>query len=205
MNHFKNFRLNLIRKYIIHARTNLKTGFTLIELLTSEAGQARIKPRSGFTLIELLMIMAVIGVLAGVLFVLINPAEMARRSRDAKRLGDLGIIKQSVDLALADGEELQDTAGWVSVGNDNNNFAGMTGFDVGKYLPVIPQEPINQSVHILSDCSASTDANPRSYQFNSVGGVYALRLQFESVTNCTKLNEDGNPSDYYELGTDPTL
>jgi prepilin-type N-terminal cleavage/methylation domain-containing protein len=39
----------------------------------------------GFTLLELLVVMAVIGILATVLVLAINPVEIGRRSRDSKK------------------------------------------------------------------------------------------------------------------------
>jgi len=40
----------------------------------------------GFTLIELIVVIAIIGVLAGVLLIAINPAALLAKGRDAKRI-----------------------------------------------------------------------------------------------------------------------
>ncbi|MFC1649742.1 type II secretion system protein [Patescibacteria group bacterium] len=44
------------------------------------------KNKLGFTLLELLIVMAILGILAVVIFVIINPAEMLARSRDTGRI-----------------------------------------------------------------------------------------------------------------------
>jgi len=61
----------------------LKKGFTLIELLTAKQQGGRNK---GFTLIELLIVMAILGVLAVVVLVAINPVQQLARTRDTGRI-----------------------------------------------------------------------------------------------------------------------
>ena len=46
----------------------------------------------GFTLLELLIVIAVLAVLAGVLFVALNPASRLEDSRNAKRWTDVNAI-----------------------------------------------------------------------------------------------------------------
>jgi prepilin-type N-terminal cleavage/methylation domain-containing protein len=58
--------------------------------------------KKGFTLIELLIVIAIIAILSIVVVLTLNPAEMLRRSRDSNRVSDLGIIKTSISLYLAD-------------------------------------------------------------------------------------------------------
>ncbi|HBG81525.1 TPA: hypothetical protein DDW69_01650 [candidate division CPR2 bacterium] len=56
----------------------------------------------GFTLIELLIVIGILGILAAVVALAINPAEMLRRSRDSQRISDLGTMQTAINLALAD-------------------------------------------------------------------------------------------------------
>lgn len=48
--------------------------------------------RSGFTLIELLLVMAIIGILATTIMVILNPATMLARARDSQRDSDVNSI-----------------------------------------------------------------------------------------------------------------
>jgi len=53
-------------------------------------------------LIELLIVIGVIGVLAGVLVTLIDPATQLRRGRDTQRKSDLSRIQSSIEIFRAD-------------------------------------------------------------------------------------------------------
>lgn len=168
----------------------------------------------GFTLIELLVVVAIIAILALVVLLALNPAEMARRSRDARRFSDLATTRKAVDLALADGKTLVSTGGWqtLQVTGDVANFAGMTGFDVGKYLSVVPQDPImdgtGKTQYVKSDCTLATGINDSAmkYEFNSDGVNYELRAHIESGDNCSAVKNLPTPlDDFYRLGTDPGL
>lgn len=59
-------------------------------------------PRASFTLIELLIVIAVIAVLATVVILTLNPADMLRRSRDANRLSDFNTLKQAIAMYQED-------------------------------------------------------------------------------------------------------
>src|SRR3990167_2531282 len=100
------------------------------------------KIESAFTLLEVLVTIAVISVLATVLVLAINPGEMLRRSKDSRRLSDIGTIRRAVDLALSDDQDMLATAGVIDINTstDVTNFAG-AGIDLSRYLPVIPQDP----------------------------------------------------------------
>src|SRR3989344_2310485 len=60
-------------------------------------GVSQAQPR-GFTLLELLIVIAVIVVLAGILILILNPAETLARSRDAQRIADLNSLKTALGI-----------------------------------------------------------------------------------------------------------
>lgn len=51
----------------------------------------------GFTLIELLIVIAVVGVLAGAIFVIINPSERLAQARDATRKADVRNLYHAIE------------------------------------------------------------------------------------------------------------
>ena len=73
------------------------------------------KKTSGFTLVELLIVIAVIGVLAAVILVVINPLEQIARGRDAGRINSITQIGNAMQ-AYAVGQEgafPADAATWM--------------------------------------------------------------------------------------------
>ena len=168
--------------------------------------------KKGFTLIELLVVIAIIAILALIVLLALNPAEMARRSRDTRRLSELGSIRTAIDLALADNQTLSPTTGWVNI-NRTTETTDFEGLDLSKYLSVVPQDPVYESgssesvrVMISDECShESIGKDDISYQYASDGTTYVLRARMEAEENCSILSEDGNDSDYYETGIAPGL
>lgn len=60
------------------------------------------KEQKGFTLIELLVVIGIIAILAVVVILTINPAELLRQARDSTRISDLATLKAAISLYLAD-------------------------------------------------------------------------------------------------------
>lgn len=178
------------------------------------------KQSKGFTLIELLVVVAIIAILALIVLLALNPVEMARRSRDSRRLSDLGTLRRAIDLALADGGTLPDTtgvAGYVSLNSSSsvtlfpNGAAG--DLDISKYLSVVPEDPYTSTSNpqVLGVaggvCSGATGVPGNLvYEFESNGNTYVLRTRLESEENCSAITSDGNNgSNFFEIGTDPGL
>ncbi len=58
------------------------------------------KLREGFTLIELLIVVAIIAILALTIALVLNPAEILKKSRDSQRLSDLSTMKTALGIYL---------------------------------------------------------------------------------------------------------
>lgn len=57
--------------------------------------------KKGFTLIELLIVVGILAVLATVVVLVLNPAELFKQARDARRVEDLSSIRGALNLYLA--------------------------------------------------------------------------------------------------------
>lgn len=181
------------------------------------------KKNKGFTLIELLVVVAIIAILALIALLAINPVEMARRSRDSRRLSDLGTVRRAIDLSLADGGALSGTpdAHYSKTSNsaslDPTDVTNLVGLKVGKYLSTLPQDPSYVSGDATTvqttngTCPDGTATVAKSgetgmvYRFKSDGSTYVLSSHLESTDNCGAPSGDGNDNALYEVGTQPTL
>lgn len=56
--------------------------------------------QKGFTLIELLIVIGILAILSTAMVLVINPAELLRRSRDTQRLSDLSTLKTAIGYYL---------------------------------------------------------------------------------------------------------
>ncbi len=57
--------------------------------------------KKGFTLIELVIVIAILAILAAVVVLTLNPAQLMAQARDSQRISDLGSIKSAIALYLA--------------------------------------------------------------------------------------------------------
>src|SRR3989344_6557260 len=57
---------------------------------------------NGFTLLELLIVVGILGILASVVVLVLNPAEIIKRAQDGKRLSDIGSLNDSINLFKVD-------------------------------------------------------------------------------------------------------
>jgi prepilin-type N-terminal cleavage/methylation domain-containing protein len=89
--------------------------------------------KQGFTLIELLIVIAIIGIIAAVIFVALNPLRRFQDSRDAVRWSDAGQIMEAIQVnqvddggAFIDEIENMDAGFWYMI-TDGNGGGDMGG------------------------------------------------------------------------------
>lgn len=158
-----------------------------------------------FTIPELVLVMGIIGVLASVSFVLLNPLQALKRSRDAVRFHDLNTLKSAVVLALQNGaifgsrctslSPCDSSSGTLAIDGSGYVDLNLTGF-----LNLLPRDPLASSGTFTDVLSQNV---PASYQFAHDGsGNFEIRAHLESKDNASRYEGDGgNNSNYYEVGT----
>ncbi len=172
-----------------------------------------LRATSGFTLIELLVVIGIIAILAVLITLAINPAEMQRKGRDAARLADMTGLRKAIDLSITDGKVLQGTL-TTSYSHDStqtrtaSSLTNYVGMDVSKYVSILPVDPRQTAtaVTVISDGLTQVAAGAMRYDFSSNGQYYEINTYLESVDNNDKaLNDGGNSATKYEIGTFPGL
>ncbi len=79
------------------------------------------KQVKGFTLIELLIVIGIIAILATVVILTLNPAELLRQARDSTRASDFSTLKSAISLYSADvsnpafGTSSRSAVGWCYI------------------------------------------------------------------------------------------
>jgi len=121
------------------------------------------KNKKGFTLIELLIVIAIIAILAAIIFVAIDPAKRGGQARDSQRWSEVNsilnaVLKYGVDNEVSDFSNIGITtnlqqlgtagSGCTSTGKGGGSCSGaqdacldLSSYLVGAYLSEMPQDP----------------------------------------------------------------
>ena len=88
---------------------------------------------TGFTLIELIVVVAILGIIASIVILAIDPVQMLKKSRDAKRLSDMTNIVKALNLYLLENEVYPGTTAQYGesegLTNPSCNTNNCTGWD----------------------------------------------------------------------------
>ena len=129
---------------------------------------------AGVTLLELLVVMAIMGTLAGAIVMLINPRGQIGKANDARRKSDLNQISKALEIYYQDNNSYPEhTAGGYQISG------GAWGGEWSSYMAKVP-----------ADQTAG-----RTYVYFSTGQSYYLYAYLEAANDPQMCNADGTRCD----------
>ncbi len=182
--------------------------------------------KKGFTLLELLIVIGILAILATVVALVLNPAELLRQARDSQRLSDLRTINSAIGLWVASASSTTMTpaptggnctagtgTGYGPISNTctvnasttinntgwvNINFSDIPG---GSPLSRIPLDPVNSAAYYYQYNNASTTL---TFELNA--NMESEKYKAGGAADVeTNTKDGGNNASVYEIGTDPDL
>lgn len=185
--------------------------------------------KKGFTLVELLIVVGILAVLATVVVLVLNPAQLFAQARDARRVEDLNSIRGALNLYLTtvsspdlDGGTHTICGAWAGASNASaTTFSSTTVtssisgvFTVGG----VGWVPVNQASTTGGSPLATLPRDPTNsttynYQYlcDNTNKTFELNAEMESSRYAQSGADDvestdgGNAASLYEVGNDPGL
>ncbi len=184
--------------------------------------------KKGFTLIELLIVIGIIAIMATVVVLALNPAELLKKARDSRRVSELKSINDAVALAVVQVPPLYIGAPntiYVSLPDSDPqcgswNLPTATGYtyickeasdyrksDGTGWLPINFDILPIKSFSVLPVDPVNTNANSAGLYYAYIAGSWEITAQMESSDyraggNKDLVSKDGGQTNLlYEIGT----
>ncbi len=115
--------------------------------------------KKGFTLVELLVVVAIIGLMAGIATVSVN--SVRSKARDARRVADIKQIQNALELYYSDSGTYP-AAAVAALGKDagiavsDNGFTNAAGVGTSVYLNPVPKDPDSTKAYVYPANAAPT-------------------------------------------------
>jgi len=157
--------------------------------------------KKGFTLLELLIVIGILAILSTTMILVLNPAEILRKTRDSRRMTDLVTLRDAINYYLTDvtSPSIGATAtsyNNVSISVSCTSFAG-AATSTAQTVDGTGWIPINFTSMAGGSLIPSLPLDPNPTAYNATTGRYYVYLvsannTFELVANME--------SDYYKNG-----
>jgi len=169
----------------------------------------------GFTLLELLIVIGILAILSAVTILVINPAELLRKSRDTQRISDLGAINSALAFYLVN-------TSTISMGSVSSSYSVTSTTCLGRIAVATTSQSVNSTGWLPVDLATLAvgspiskypiDPNPeysgnnqRYYAYLTDGaGKWEITANLESTyytsTDDRESKDGGNENSLYEVG-----
>ena len=183
------------------------------------------KTRKGFTLLELLIVIGILAILSTTVVLVINPAELLRKARDAQRISDLNTMKTAIayfmtedsdpgsnmgtvntsyshlattdcKAANATGDQTPTTAGWIPI-----PFNTMPG---GSPIGSLPADPNPTDVDAVPGRYYVYLVNTSDITFQLIANMESDYYSKDGAGD-VESTDGGSFDSLYEVGTDMDL
>ncbi len=192
------------------------------------------KKRKGFTLIELLIVIGILTILATVVTLILNPAELLRQARDTQRISDLSSMRSALAFYIAtvsspdlDGAQTCSSMCFYYTGASGGSAAAGCGStprhgtktatgDDDRTVDALGWIPVNfgsisggAPLAVLPIDPVDSTTYYYTYACDNTNITFELNAVLESVRYKTTEDFDGkdggSSTSYYEVGTEPGL
>ncbi len=127
-----------------------------------------IKKQKGFTLVEMIIVTVIIGILAGIVITVINIPRVQAKSRDSKRVGDLKMIQNALELYFSDYRQYPSNLSWMLL----DSVADIPNFS--NFISSIPLDPRNGQSSGTTCFTVDGDSLYGYYYRSQTPGAYIL-------------------------------
>jgi len=177
----------------------------------------------GFTLIELLIVIGILGVLAAVVVVVLNPAELLAQARDSQRMQDVSSVNSALSLYMASASSPAMTTDTYHSGVTTTTWTCGDDTPAGRSATQATVQGVAGGGWVATDLSAISGGSPLSvlpvdptnssayhYCYEEYSDeTWELNAYLESTKFATTSNLDGtdggDDDEVFEIGTDPGL
>ncbi len=166
------------------------------------------KSLKGFTLLELLIVISVIAILSVALVLVLNPAEILKKSRDSQRIADLNTLKTAIGIYLTTTAAPSLTC-WTATSTSATTTISKTAVDGTAWIPInfttlTGGSPIS---NLPIDPTNTLTTSDYWYKCESTNNTFEVSAKLESQaygpsgTDDKSAKDGGDDATRYEVGT----